>query len=216
MKKLFAIFAAAALLAAPAQAKIFGFGFAAGMNITKPSADHVELDPEGGWYAGLKLKATAPVVGLGVDAALLYSLEKVTVNDQTDNMNYVSIPVNLRYDLQLPLISKIAVPFVAIGPQFNYAMNDLDLKAAKISDPTDQSQLETSGNALKKAFDTDNAQWKLNMGLGAVLINHLEVSYTYGLPLGKSFKENFSEYGIPGKYDNLKTGTHRIGVAWYF
>ncbi|MBR0036497.1 MAG: outer membrane beta-barrel protein [Bacteroidales bacterium] len=215
MKKLFAILALAALVAAPAQAKIFGFGLAAGMNITKPTGGDFELDPSGGWYAGLKAKVTIPAVGIGVDGALLYSLEEVTINDESDKISYVSIPVNLRYEFQLPVVNKVVTPFLAAGPQFNYACNDLDLKAAKVSDPTDVSQLENSGDALKKAFDTENAQWKLNLGLGAIVFNHLEVSYTYGLPLGKSFKENFSEYGL-SNYKNVKTGTHRIGVAYYF
>lgn len=208
MKKIFAILAAAALVAVPAQAKIFGFGVAAGMNITQPISDGFDPDPAGGWYGGVKLKITAPVLGLGVDGSLLYSQETITLNDQDEKVAYISVPVDLRYELKLPIVNKVAVPFVAVGPQFNYNVKDLDFKMSdlKLSDDT------------KDAFSAKNASWRLNFGIGAVLINHLEVSYTYGLPLGKTFKENFKDYGgdLIGKTDNLKTGVHRVGLAWYF
>ena len=211
MQKIFAILAAAALVAVPAQAKIFGFGVAAGMNITQPISDGFDPDPAGGWYGGVKLKITAPVLGLGVDGSLLYSQETITRNDQDEKVAYISVPVDLRYELKLPIVNKVAVPFVAVGPQFNYNVKDLDFKMSDLK----LSNLGDTFDDSKDAFSAKNASWRLNFGIGAVLINHLEVSYTYGLPLGHSFKENFKEYGF-GKTDNLKTGIHRIGLAWYF
>ena len=214
MKKIFAILAAAALVAVPAQAKIFGFGVAAGMNITQPISDGLDFDPASGWYAGVKLKITAPVLGLGVDGSVLYSQEAISMENadgisKSDRVGYIAVPIDLRYELKLPLVNKVAVPFVAVGPQFNYNVKDLDFKVSDLSGSISDS---------KEAFKTENASWRLNFGLGAVLINHLEVSYTYGLPLGKTFKENFKEYGgtLIGKTDNLKTGVHRVGLAWYF
>ena len=212
MKKIFAILAAAALVAAPAQAKIFGFGLAAGMNITQPISDGLDLDPASGWYAGVKLKVTAPILGLGVDGAVLYSQEAISMENvdgvsKSDRIGYVAVPIDLRYELKLPLIQKVAVPFVAAGPQFNYNVKDLDFKMKDFVSDTYQAFGDS-----KDAFSAKNASWRLNLGLGAVLFNeHLEVSYTYGLPLGKTFKENFHNV----KDGELKTGIHRIGLAWY-
>lgn len=218
MKKLFALLAVAALVVAPAQAKIFGFGVAAGVNITQPISEGFDPDPAGGWYAGFKLKATAPMLGLGVDGSILYSQEALSLTDldgdsKSDRIAYISVPIDLRYELKLPIVNKVAVPFLAVGPQFNYNVKDLDFKMKDFVSDTS----EAFGDA-KDAFSAKNASWRLNFGIGAVLINHLEVSYTYGLPLGHSFKENFKQYGgdMIGKTDNLKTGIHRVGVAWYF
>lgn len=197
---------AAALVVTPVSAKTFGWGVAAGMNISKADGGEWKTDAENGWYAGLTAKVTIPILGFGLEASALYSQESVsvaTVNGNltaagSDEIQYLSVPIHLRYDFQLPVVSKVAVPYLFAGPQFNYALNDL--------------KLDGDFEAYTEKFDTENASWKFDLGLGALLINHLQVSYTYSFPISNSFEAS----DLLGIKDDLKLSTHRIGVAWLF
>ena len=182
----------------PARAKVLRFGLSGGINVTKPSGDHWKADNENGWYAGVKTKISMPVVGLGLDLGVTYSMEKVSITDPDngleakDKIYYVSVPLNLRYDLSLPAIGYILTPYIALGPQLNYACNDFK---------TDWEN---------DSFSTKRMLWRFNLGAGAMLFNHLEVGYRYGIPLGNTIEWKDMEKS------NLESGIHQIGLTYYF
>ena len=83
---------------------------------------------------------TMPVIGLGIDASLLYSqkymkmdfsgeVDGENVNGSTPNksMPYVEIPINLRYNFGF---SSLVGVYLATGPQYNWYLGSRNLKYA--------------------------------------------------------------------------------------
>jgi hypothetical protein len=93
------------------------FGVKAGVNFSKFSATEQILQTKGAaWQVGLASQFKIPLIGLGIQPELLYS-----VNQGEDNsIGYFTIPVNLRWQpLPIPFIK----PVILAGPYFGYAVN---------------------------------------------------------------------------------------------
>ena len=176
MKKLFSalMLIACLFMAIPSQAQI-KFGIKGGIDIPK-------LDIEGakngsGFFVGPMIDFTLPIVGLGIDAAALYSQSNLKFEGESgsDKMKTIEIPVNLKWTVGLG--STLGV-FVAAGPQFGFGLNDI------------WDNLEN-----KKAFVS------VNVGAGLKLLRHLQigVNYNFGaskvgdiiVDEGKNLKESF-------------------------
>lgn len=178
-----------------AQAKIIDFGVIAGMNIVKTEADGWKADSKGGWFVGAQMKYTFPIVGLGVDASLIYSQEKVAMEEDYESLGYLAIPLHLRYDLSLPGVNMLVVPYVFTGPQAGLAMKQIE---------------KTSVAANLK---TENLVWRYDLGFGATLFKHLQAAYSYSFPLSKTY--NVSDALGLGSED-FKSGVHRISLTYFF
>ena len=75
MKKFFSVFMIAVCcmaLAMPAQAQLIKFGVKGGVNLSKLKLEGMK-DNSTGFFFGPMAEITIPVIGLGVDGALLYS-----------------------------------------------------------------------------------------------------------------------------------------------
>lgn len=193
----------------------FRFGVVAGMNMTKgETSSSVNYkgwspDTENGWFAGLQLKFSLPVVGLGFDASLIYSQENLSVPaisgdnadqvvTETTKMNYLGIPVHLRYDLSIPGANWVAVPFIFTGPQANIAVSKLDRKYNEYKD-----------------INSKDLVWRYDLGGGIILLKHLQAAYSYSFPLSKSYEGKFSEKTDKFNED-YKSGVHRISLTYFF
>lgn len=200
MKKILGLIFALSLFAAiPASAQL-QFGIKAGTNLTGSPSDMKGIKSDGytGFFVGPMAKFTIPLVGLGVEADILYSQSGAKIGDETVKKNSIEIPVYLRYDLSLPAVSKIIVPFVAVGPQFGFAFGNLD-----------------------EAFDLGKYEYKksalsLNVGAGARLFGHIQAHVNYNVALG-----NTSEYttfidGATNLVTKSKTNTWQISLAYLF
>ena len=184
------LFVISLLAAAPAQAQ-FKFGVKAGVNLAEaPSDINVKnlagqvLSTEGttGFFVGPMAKFTIPVLGLGIEADALYSRTGAEVAGEKINKNSIEIPVYLRYDFALPLVSKVAVPFLAVGPQFGFAFGSTD---------------EVIKNLGKYEYKKSNLS--LNLGAGAILLSKIQLHINYNIALGKT-----SEWsGIDGVADGM-------------
>ena len=79
MKKVFSVLmvAVALMMAAPAQAQLIKFGVKGGMNFSKLDTDvqgwKDVLDSSTGFFIGPMAEVTLPVIGLGVDGAVMFS-----------------------------------------------------------------------------------------------------------------------------------------------
>ncbi len=191
----------ACAVASPVSARTFGFGVTGGLNVSK-------LDEEGaknnsGWFAGVTAKVTVPVLGFGLDGALLYSTEKVEVGVKDKNAQYISVPVNLRYDFQLPVVSKVLVPYAFLGPQFDWNINNTKLNFF-------------DGEEGSYGLKAKDATWKANFGVGALLFNHVQVSYAYSLPISNSWSWDSVYDNVVEAKDNTKLSTHKVGVTYFF
>ena len=222
MKHLFALLFAIVLMSgnAIAQSEFFRWGITAGGNITKADGDGKgfmdsgwNFDSSGGYFAGLSAKVDLPLSGLGIDASLLYSQEMVDIrtagNIYTDKLRYFSIPLHARYDFEIPVLSRLAVPYAFVGPQVNLALNDFDWYKLFRQDP-EKNQLDMDN--IEDNF-TSKQVWKMDLGFGVLVVNHIQVAYTYSVPLESSFR---FKTAYEDTSSHFKMGTHRIGMTYFF
>lgn len=122
MKKILStlMIVACLFLAVPAQAQL-QFGLKGGLNISKLtfSKDIVKSDNRTGFFIGPMAEFTIPIVGLGVDGALLFSQRGKDEVKQTG----LEVPVNLKYTIGLGSLLGI---YVAAGPDFFFDFKKKD------------------------------------------------------------------------------------------
>lgn len=170
MKKIVALvlIALAALVAVPAQAQI-KFGIKGGVNISSVHFTDVpknfSSDNVTGFHVGPMLEFMVPVMGLGVDAAILYSQKGLGVSDRNIKNDYIDVPVNLKWKFGLPILKV----YVAAGPYIGFRVG---------GDKVWDLPKVIGGQLEAKSFNAG-----LNFGAGVELIKHLQVGVTYGLGL---------------------------------
>ena len=191
MKKIFGALMIAVCIgmAMPAQAQIH-FGVKGGLNLSKASFSNVsenfKKDNFTGFFIGPMAEFNIPIVGLGVDAALLFAQRGVKVTPQgadeyTVKQNGIDIPVNLKYTIGL---GRMAGIYLAAGPDFYFDFEK------------------------KSGIDKKKAQVGINVGAGLKLLNHLQVGANYNIPLS-----NTADFTDGGSY---KTKTWQVSVAYIF
>jgi opacity protein-like surface antigen len=198
MKKILtiAVLFAALMTTVPAKAEV-KFGLKGGLNLTSMSLDAnaISKSNQAGFFIGPTFKFTIPIVGLGFDASALYDQRKAEVDNTSVKQQSIQIPINLRYGIGLG--STASIYFFA-GPQFGFNVGDKDIK-------TDV------GNWTFKSSNIS-----ANVGLGLMLLGHLQVSANYNFGLGKTGE---LEQNIPGaikSIDDGKLNAWQIGVAYFF
>ena len=198
MKKILtiAVLFTALMTAVPAKAEV-KFGLKGGLNLTSISLDAnaISKSNQAGFFIGPTVKFTIPIVGLGFDASALYDQRKAEVDNTSVKQQSIQIPINLRYGIGLG--STASIYFFA-GPQFGFNVGDKDIK-------TDV------GNWTFKSSNIS-----ANVGLGLMLLRHLQISANYNFGLGKTGE---LEQDIPGaikSIDDGKLNAWQIGVAYFF
>ena len=196
MKKIFGalLIAVCIGMAMPAQAQIH-FGVKGGLNLSKASFSNVKenfkKDNFTGFFIGPMAEFNIPIVGLGVDAALLFAQRGIKVSegneDLTIKQNGIDIPVNLKYTIGLGSMAGI---YLAAGPDFYF---------------------DFAGNKTIEGVKTDKkkAEVGINVGAGLKLLNHLQVGANYNIPLGDTAD-------IEGTDASYKTKTWQVSVAYIF
>lgn len=101
------------------------FGVKAGANFSEFNSKEQTLQKEGAaWQLGLASQFKIPLVGLGIQPELLYSVNK----GKDNSIGYFTVPVNLRWQfLPIPIIK----PVILAGPYFGYAVNFKGFKDIK-------------------------------------------------------------------------------------
>ncbi len=201
MKSLKSLFVTLALIlaaAAPVSAQ-FRWGIKAGATINKLSFDKdvISSDNRTGFTGGLMFEFTAPLIGIGMDASILYANRSFEYTTYDNNgvtatghktRSYIDIPLNLKYKLGLPGIGKFITPFVTTGPDFSFLCSKKNIE-----------------NAFKnKSFD-----FAWNFGLGIQFLNKLQLAANYGLGITNSVSSNDAMY-------DSKNRTWTISAAWLF
>ena len=201
MKKIFGalMIAICIAMAMPAQAQIH-FGVKGGLNLSKASFSNVsenfKKDNFTGFFIGPMAEFNIPVVGLGVDASLLFAQRGIKISDggeeATVKQNGLDIPVNLKYNIGLGSLLGV---YVAAGPDFFF-----DFKSKE------------------PGFDKKRAMVGINVGAGVKLIKHLQVGFNYNIPLGKSGDVTFADGvgAVFSKSEGYKTKTWQISAAYIF
>lgn len=191
------LFVISFMVAIPTQAQ-FKFGVKAGVNLsgTPSDLDGISADGTTGFFVGPMAKFTIPLLGLGVEGDILYSRTGSEIGNEKIHKNSIEIPIYLRYDFSLPIINKVAAPFLAIGPQFGFAFGSTD-------EMTDWGKYE---------YKKSNVS--LNLGLGAILLSHLQIHVNYNIALGKT--SELSIIDVTKEAIDSKTNTWQISAAYLF
>jgi hypothetical protein len=93
------------------------FGVKAGVNFSKFNTQEQALNANGtAWQVGLASQFKIPLVGLGIQPELLYSVNQGKGN----SIGYFTVPINLRWQ---PLPIPFVKPIILAGPYFGYAVN---------------------------------------------------------------------------------------------
>ena len=177
MKKFFTLVLLLAAMTVAVQAQV-KFGVKGGLNLTtmKFDKDVANKSNQTGFFIGPTLNVTLPIVGLGIDASALYDQRSAKIDgaEETLKQQSLQIPINLRYGFGL---GNTASFYIFAGPQFGFNIGD---KTANIVD-----------NALDWRMRDSNLS--ANVGIGLMLLNHLQVSANYNIAMGTT-----------GEFDLLK------------
>lgn len=213
MRKIFtaAIVAATMLFStSSAQAQV-KFGLKGGLNVTNMSlnSEVFDADNQTGFFIGPTVKFTLPIVGLGIDASALYDQRdaKITVEDNGASVESkiknqsINIPINLRYGVGLGSTASV---YLFAGPQFGFYVGDKN-----------QSLFKDMGEWRLKS-----STFSVNVGLGAMLLSHLQISANYNIACGKTGETTVSsalgELAQSAAKKRGRANAWQIGLAYYF
>lgn len=194
-KRIFFALVLVMAVAVPASAQ-FRFGVKAGATINKLHFDKDVLssDNRTGFVGGVMAEFTAPLIGVGMDCSILYAnrsfeyADPETMQTGHKTRSYIDIPLNLKYKLALPGVSKIVCPFLTTGPDFSFLC---------------------SKKNMNNAFKNRSFDFAWNFGLGVEFFSHLQVAASYGLGITNSVSGNDAMY-------DSKNRTWNITAAWLF
>ena len=199
---------------------ILRWGITAGANITKVDGEGSgfnymgwHYDSSGGYFVGVTARLSLPILNFGLDASLTYAQEMADLESNgataTEKLRYFSVPVHVRYDFELPVLSNVLVPYAFAGPQCNFALNEFDTYHLFSQDPGSADDIYHIGDEA----GTSKRVWKFDLGFGMIVFNHIQLSYFYAIPLGSSFR---FKTAYDDSRSHFRMGTHHIGLAYYF
>lgn len=163
----------------------FKFGIEGGLNLNKPNVENFESQNATGWFIGPKAQFTIPILGLGIDGAILYSQKNMNMNLDLDGglenlgnkvlidkkLSYIDIPINVKYNIGF---SSLIGVYIATGPQYSWYVGDKDFG------------LNGDGGLL--TMNTSSFSW--NVGVGINALSHFQLGVTYNIPLGNTAEIN--------------------------
>lgn len=213
MRKIFTVAIVAATMlfsTSSAQAQV-KFGLKGGLNVTNMSlnSEVFNADNQTGFFIGPTVKFTLPIVGLGIDASALYDQRdaKITVEDNGASVESkiknqsINIPINLRYGVGLGSTASV---YLFAGPQFGFNVGDKN-----------QSLFKDMGEWRLKS-----STFSVNVGLGAMLLSHLQISANYNIACGKTGETTVSsalgELAQSAAKKRGRANAWQIGLAYYF
>lgn len=206
MKKIFGIAITLCLLAsAPAFAQ-FNWGIKAGMNLaSKPgSLDDIKSEGKTGFFVGPTAKIMLPIVGLGIEGNILYSQSSSELEGEDITRRSIEIPIYLRYEFSLPVVNKFLEPFAAVGPQFGWALGN-----------NDEKWQDAAGDIAEWEYKKSNLS--LNVGVGATVLNHVQLHINYNIALGNTGEWREGTTGAAWDYiKGSKVNTWQVSAAYIF
>lgn len=178
----------------------FKIGPKVGLNVEKMHFNSKTFDGKNscGFTVGVMGEYMIPGLGVGADLSLQYSRLKFNVDFDNQGeiynkgLNYVEIPLNLKYKVNIPMVASIVKPMIFTGPTLSLLLK-------------------------KDAFVDRTCQWGWNVGIGVELINHLQISgaYTFGI---NNIVQNFVESNEAGNIKDIKVKNNywMVSAAWLF
>lgn len=214
MKKWITLFTVTVCLAMamPAKAQI-KFGVKGGLNLASASLSDAwdakgNADNYTGFFIGPMVDITIPIIGLGVDGALMYSQKGTKISfdglgSTTFKQQGIEIPVNLKYSIGLGSLASI---YFAAGPSFYFNMKSDD---------------DFTFNSVAGSLDYDKSEVSLNLGAGVKLLRHLQLGVNYNMGLTDSAKAKIDSSKSSDMWDAIngesyKSKMWQVSVAYLF
>jgi opacity protein-like surface antigen len=205
MKKIVSVLVIAIFtsIAMPVQAQI-QFGVKGGVNLVgAPSADVDKTDVKSttGFFIGPMIDFSIPIIGLGLDASLLYSQKGNKFNEKTVLQQGIEIPINLKYSVGL---GDMASVFVAVGPSgfINFNSDEQSFSVGSLQSKVEYKAYEISFNA----------------GVGVKLLGSFQVGLNYNMPVTDSAQIIDTALAGVGLAPNssIKAKTWQVSLAYFF
>ena len=180
------------------------FGIKGGMNLASISFEdtHYDKKDQPGFFIGPTVKLTLPLTGFAIDVSALYDqrCQKAEIlveggrNYPTSiKQKQIVVPVNLRY--QFGLGSTLGA-YVFTGPQIGFNL-DNDFTKLNYGD-----------------WRPEKTSVSINLGLGIMLLKHMEISASYNLACTKS--ADITINSDKQKVGEGKMNAWQIALGWYF
>jgi len=183
------------LLAFPAQARL-RMGLTGGVAVNELHFDRtiVDANHRAGFTGGITADLPLPVMGLGIEASLLYTHRNNALSDgsETFERDYLEVPLHARLQFNILGLKKLIAPYVFTGPNFAFLFHD--------NEPTNYDNSKTY------------ASW--DVGAGVELISHLRVAASYGIGFTKAMKSVQLDYQQPEVQGKDRYWT--ITATWLF
>lgn len=219
IKRIALVIMAAVMSVGVSQAKIIAFGIKAGLNVNKLHFskailnDVTDKSNSCGWTAGFMADITVPIVGLAVDASLMYTRmnngHDFTVYEATPGgqleadeanlygKNFIEIPINIKYKFTLPVVGRFMKPYVFTGPDFAFRM--------------DKGVESAIANIKSRTF-----QMAWNVGLGLEFLNHLQIGASYGFGCNNIVEKVNADNLMGANLENVKNNYWTVTAAYIF
>jgi hypothetical protein len=191
MKKYLFLVMAFLLAGAMTASAQFKFGVKAGVNMANVSlegdvGDNFALSNLTGFKAGPMIEAIIPVLGLGFDAAVLYSQQGMKIKEdeirKTYKLNALEVPVNLKWKGLFGI-------YGAVGPYVQFKLSE----------------------NLEDQFKAKSFGAGLNFGAGIELLKLLQVGANYQLGLTDDYSNFANRPFLKGR-----TATWSVTAALLF
>lgn len=159
------------------------FGVRGEVGINKPSftKEVYSVENMNAFKLGPTVEFMLPVVGLGVDGSLLYSNEKMNVKTVSDQgaetliqdvqSHYIDVPVNLKY--KIGIVGPVKA-FLAAGPYAQFKVGGDEFSYGDIKDKVEDKKFQAG----------------VNLGLGAEVINRVQLGFNYRMKLTDDYSVN--------------------------
>lgn len=185
--------------ASTAQIKV---GLKAGFDVAENKINKNILNARNrlGFQVGPVVQIGVPVVGLSVDAGLLYGYKKYDVKNEevgdVSNYNYLTVPVHLKKSFALA--GNFVGLYVKGGPYAEFKLSGGDFKFNNISE-----------KVKSKGFGMG-----LNFGIGVNLITKLDIGMDYRFKLTDNYDNDTP--GIKDYFSTRKDKTWNVNATYYF
>lgn len=166
--------ALAVLMPAAAQVRL---GLKAGLTVNSLhlNNDLFDSDNQTGFTGGAVVDVKVPLLGLGFDLSAMYvrrNAKFMSENHIADYArDYIAIPLNLKWNFNLPVVGNLAVPYLATGPELSFL----------------------TSRRHAEGWSNKSCDWAWNFGVGVMLLNHLQIQASYGLGMTKAAKCLYDE-----------------------
>ena len=205
MKKVLMLMFAAVALSLPSQAQV-KFGLKGGLNLTNFSLNEsisANMKSKEGFHIGPTVKIGLPVTGLSLDASALYDQRsaKAEANgvSSTIKSQSIQVPINVRYGVGLGSVANL---FAFAGPQFGFNLGDKN-----------QKLLSEAANWTLRSSNVS-----ANVGIGATILDHLQISANYNFALGKTGEVEFwdAAKNTWNAVTDGKASSWQVSAAYFF